>query len=131
MTITLLLILGKAVREAVIHIILIFKLKKYSHRIFPKSMQEKSRQAQRPEEDKGNDPEVTELWTITEQKQFLDIQHFEEFFSESQRLGPASNTRSHFPYYIDYFSVHTEGNSDCKQITSFSSRGKNNSNITH
>lgn len=36
MTITLLLILGKAVREAMIHIILIFKLKKYSHRIFPK-----------------------------------------------------------------------------------------------
>ena len=41
MTITLLLILGKSVREAMIHIILIFflffiKLKNHSHRIFPK-----------------------------------------------------------------------------------------------
>lgn len=36
MTITLLLILGKSLCEAMIHIILIFNLKKYSHQIFQK-----------------------------------------------------------------------------------------------
>lgn len=36
MTITLLLILGKSLCEAMIHIILIFNLKKYGHQIFQK-----------------------------------------------------------------------------------------------